>query len=261
MARKSEETARKRALSVAGFDPTGWAGVLADVGVFSDLGLGAAGAVTALTVQDLVRVSGVRPVAAALLGAQVEAALSAPGVEGMKIGMLGTGANAAVLAKIIGRGGPGVVVLDPVLGSTGGVPLLDEEGVEVLRERLIPLCTLVTPNLGEAGLLTGLDVRDAPSMREAARFICNELGAGAALVKGGHLEGAPVDILFDGSGFQELRGRRLAGPAGAFHGTGCILSSAAAAGLIKGLKLCAAVEQAKRYTEKTLEKRVRVLEG
>jgi hydroxymethylpyrimidine/phosphomethylpyrimidine kinase len=98
-------------------------------------------------------------------------------------------------------------------------------------------------------------------MREAARFICLELGAGAALVKGGHLEGAPVDILYDGRAFQELRGRRLTGPAGAFHGTGCILSSAAAAGLIRGLELGSAVEEAKRYTEKTLEKRIRLLGG
>ncbi len=261
MVRESEETTGKRALSVAGFDPTGWAGLLADVGVFSDFGLGAAGAVTALTVQDLVRVTEVRPVGAALLGAQVEAALGAPGLSGMKIGMLGTGANAKMLAEIIGRGGPGVVVLDPVLGSTGGVPLLDEEGVEVLKRRLLPLCTLVTPNLGEAGLLSGLDVRDASSMREAARLICLELGAGAALVKGGHLEGAPVDILYDGREFQELRGRRLTGPAGAFHGTGCILSSAAAAGLVRGCTLGSAVEEAKRYTEKTLEKRVRLLGG
>ena len=263
MARESEEPTGRGGLSVAGFDPTGWAGLLADVGVFSDFGLGAAGAVTALTVQDLERVSEVRPVGAALLGAQTEAALEAPGICGMKIGMLGTGANAKILAEIIGRRGPRVVVLDPVLGSTGGVPLLDEEGVEVLRERLLPLCTLVTPNLGEARVLAGLDVdvRDASTMREAARFICLELGAGAVLVKGGHLDGAPADVLFDGREFQELGGQRLAGPAGAFHGTGCILSSAVAAGLIRGLGLCSAVEGAKRYTEKTLEKRIRLLGG
>ncbi len=247
---------KKTALSIAGFDPTGWAGVLADVGVFRDFGLGASSAVTALTVQDLESVSDVRPVEPGLLGAQIESAFRAQAVSGVKIGMLGTGANVEAVAKALQKHGPHVAVLDPVLGSTRGAPLLDKDGINILKNRLMPLSSLVTPNLGEAAALTGLEVADAPSMREAARIISHEFGAGAVLVKGGHLKGLPVDILYDRKVFQEFPGKRLAGPAGAFHGTGCLLSSAITAGLITGLTLFHAVKEAKAYVEKTLRKRV-----
>jgi len=256
-----EHDTLRRALTIAGFDPTGWAGVLADAGVYSDFGLGSAGVVTALTVQDLERVQEVRPVDALLLSAEIESALSSPLVSGVKIGMLGTGANVEAVADMIERHEPCLVVLDPVLGSTGGLPLLDKDGVKILRDRLLPLCTLVTPNLSEAATLTGREVNDIHSMREAAVIIYNELGPDAVLVKGGHLGTAPLDLLHDGTDFHELAGKRIHGPAGAFHGTGCLLSSAVTAGLVSGLGLHDAVERAKRYTEKILEKRIRLLGG
>ncbi len=245
----------KRALSIAGFDPTGLAGVLVDAVVFSEFGLAPSAAITALTVQDLEVVSEVSPVDPALLGREIEAVLGGPGADCVKIGMLGTGANAEAVARALEGHSPRVVVLDPVLGSTGGTPLLERPGIEVLKRRLIPLCTLLTPNLHEAAALTGLVVKDMGSMREAAGVIVHKLGAGAALIKGGHLEGQPVDLLHDGSKFVEIKGTRLEGPRGIFHGTGCLLSSALAACLVEGLPLQTAATRAKAYIEATLEKR------
>ncbi len=245
----------KRAISIAGFDPTGWAGVLADVRVFSDMGLAASAVVTALTVQDLTRVREVAPVEPGLLRGQIESVLTGRGMRAVKIGMLGTGAGAAVVVELLKKTKPNIIVLDPVLTSTAGTPLVDESGLEIIKSSLIPLTTLVTPNIREASVITGRPVTGDKEMREAARDIFNEFKAGAVLVKGGHLRGAPIDLLYDGSVFTEFEGARLSGPARLFHGTGCLLSSAITAGLANGRTLESAVEQAKRYTEKVLNER------
>jgi len=246
----------KRALSIAGFDPTGWAGILADVKVFTEMGLMASAVVTALTVQDLTSVREVAPVELGLLRGQIESLFNGKDEYAVKIGMLGSGEIAGEVARLLEESRPPVIVLDPVLASTAGTSLAGERGLEVIRDKLIPLATLVTPNIREASLITGVSVDDAKGMREAAVVIFNDFRAGAVLIKGGHLGGAPIDILYDGSQFIEFEGLRLKGPVGLFHGTGCILSSAITAGLAQGRLLGDAVEQAKRYTEKILKERI-----
>jgi len=245
----------KKAVSIAGFDPTGWAGVLADVRVFFDMGLLASAVVTAETAQDLTSVSEVTPSDPGLLSRQLESILRGQGTCAVKIGMLGRGDVAEVVAGLLEKTTPPIIVLDTVLASTAGTPLVDEQGLEVIKKRLIPIATLVTPNIGEASVIRGRTITGIEGMRDAAEFFVEDLHAKAVLVKGGHLSGAPLDILYDGSDFTEFEGQRLTGPAGLFHGTGCILSSAATAALANGRSLTEAVEEAKIYTEKILNER------
>jgi len=245
----------KKAISIAGFDPTGWAGVLADVRVFFDMGLMASAVVTAETSQDLTSVSEVTPSEPGLLSRQLESILTGQAACAVKIGMLGSGEVAEAVAGLLKKTTPPIVVLDTVLASTAGTPLVDEQGLEIIKKRLIPLAALVTPNIGEASVITGSAITGIEGMREAAEFFVETLHAKAVLVKGGHLEGAPLDILYDGSDFTEFEGQRLMGPPGMFHGTGCILSSALTAALANGSSLIDAVEEAKRYTEKVMNER------
>ncbi len=245
----------KKAISIAGFDPTGWAGVLADVRVFFDMGLMASAVVTAETAQDLTSVSTVVPSEPGLLSRQFESVLAGQAACAVKIGMLGSGEVAEAVAGVLKKTTPPIIVLDTVLASTAGTPLVDEQGLEIIKKRLIPLATLVTPNIREASVITGSSITCPAQMREAALVLADKMQAKAVLVKGGHLNGAPLDILYDGSDFTEFEGQRLSGSAGLFHGTGCILSSAITAGLANGSSLGDAVGKAKGYTEKVLNER------
>ncbi|MFQ5354855.1 MAG: bifunctional hydroxymethylpyrimidine kinase/phosphomethylpyrimidine kinase [Thermodesulfobacteriota bacterium] len=249
----------KRALSIAGFDATGWAGLLADAMVFQSLGVEAAAVPAAITVQDLESVTDVAPVEPWFISRQIESVLRSLPVDAVKIGMLGARAGATVVAEVLGDKALPIIVLDPVLASTGGIPLIDREGIAVIKDSLIPLCTLITPNMQEASVLTGLAVTDIAAMKQAAEDIYNTHKAGAVLVKGGHLEGDPLDILFDGSDFTEFEGKRLEGPAKVFHGTGCLLSSAITAGLAKGASLKCAIKEGKELTAKILRERKKFL--
>ncbi|MDP2688530.1 MAG: hydroxymethylpyrimidine/phosphomethylpyrimidine kinase, partial [Deltaproteobacteria bacterium] len=157
------------------------------------------------------------------------------------------------IARVIKRNKLKNIVLDTVLRSSGGKALIDRNGVEGIKT-LIPLSAVVTPNLMEASALTGLPVRDTEAMEEAARRI-RSMGAQAVLVKGGHLKGDPVDILYDGKRFTRFTGRRLEGGAKKLHGTGCILSAAIAAGLARGMGVRRAAADAKAYVEETLRQR------
>jgi hydroxymethylpyrimidine/phosphomethylpyrimidine kinase len=142
------------------------------------------------------------------------------------------------------------LVVDPVMVASSGAPLLDPEGIAALRERLLPLATLVTPNLREAEVLSGRAVTTVDEMRAAARALV-ALGARAALVKGGHLAGDAVDVLWDGRGFRELAAPRSGGRR--LHGTGCVLSAAITAGLARGKDLAEAVAEAKRHVTRAIE--------
>ena len=225
------------ALAIAGSDPSGGAGLQADLRAFAAVGVAGWSAVSALTVQNTHGVQAVHPVPADQLRAQLAAVLAdvAPGA--VKIGMLGGAEQvAAVAEKLAGRGL--TVVLDPVLASSGGVPLLDAAGRELLLARLLPLCTLVTPNLDEAAALTG----ETDPARAARALLAR--GAGAVLIKGGHAPGAPVDQLYHADGTVEtFAGERVVTPH--THGTGCALSAAVAAHLTRGVDLPAAVAAAK----------------
>lgn len=243
----------RTALTIAGADPSGGAGIQADLMVFESFGVKGLSAITALTAQDGKRVRAVEPVSSEFLLKEITVLLKKISVDAVKIGMLGTGENGLALARLFKRTGLPNIVLDTVFASTGGRPLIDEGGVDAVKG-LIKYAYIVTPNLSEASMITGIDVRDLNSMEEAALAI-HSMGARAVLIKGGHLEGNPVDILFDGKSFDYFKGRRLKGPKERFHGTGCMLSAGIAASLAKGNGLKKAVEDARERLIAILKKR------
>lgn len=244
---------KKRVLTIAGFDPSGWAGVLADMRTFEASGLDGVAAVTALTLQSRSKVAGFTAVPPSYLEAQVELLLEDMSIDAVKVGMIGCVSNARTIEKLFSRLRPGNVVLDPVLASSGGHPLIDRGGVAAIK-RLLPLVKVVTPNIGEAEALTGIRVSGIEGMEEAAATLV-EMGAGAAVVKGGHLGGSPTDVVYDGKRFHYLKGRRLAGRNERFHGTGCVFSSALASGLARGWSVKLAATVAKEFLSMTIKAR------
>jgi len=235
---------RPVALTIAGSDPSGGAGLQADLLTFAAFGVHGASVAAALTAQDSGGVRRTADVAPGFVAAQLDAVLGDLDVRATKTGMLHRAEVVEVVADRL-RARPDLpVVVDPVIRASDGTALLDPPGVEALRLLLLPLATLVTPNLREAELLTGRPVRDVADMRDAARTLV-ELGARAALVKGGHLSGDATDVFHDGRELRELRSPRAA--VGAVHGTGCALSAAIVAGLASGRDLPTAIAAAKRF--------------
>jgi hydroxymethylpyrimidine/phosphomethylpyrimidine kinase len=208
--------------------------------------LGAFGttAITALTAQNTVEVRGVFEVPAAFVAAQIEACLDDIGCDAAKTGMLASAAIVETVAAVLAARGPFPLVVDPAMIAKSGAPLLAPSGVEALKTRLLPLATVVTPNLHEASSLVGREIRSLEAMREAAREI-HGFGPAHVVVKGGHLEGPPVDLLFDGRTFVELAAERV--DTRHTHGTGCIFASAIAAFLARGLAVPEAVARAKEF--------------
>jgi hydroxymethylpyrimidine/phosphomethylpyrimidine kinase len=241
--------AKGRVLIVAGSDSGGGAGIQADLKTVTVLGGYGMTAITALTAQNTLGVFGIYPVSAQFVGQQMRVALEDIGADAIKIGMLGSAAVAAAVADILESAEfkdlP--VVLDPVLTSTSGHALLDADGVGVLRQRLIPRATLVTPNLAEAEILTGIAAHDLDAMRHAAAAMLS-LGARNVLVKGGHLDSdALTDLLATPEGETVYRHARI--ETRGTHGTGCTLASAIAAGIALGLPLSRAVAEACAYVQ------------
>jgi hydroxymethylpyrimidine kinase/phosphomethylpyrimidine kinase len=248
------------ALTVAGSDSGGGAGVLADAATFSSLGVWATIAITAVTAQNTVGVARQDVLDPGLVRAQIEAVATDIGVDAMKTGMLGGAATVeAVVAAIIELHLPAPVV-DPVLVSSSGQALLDADGLAALQTQLLPLASVVTPNLAEASVLTGLEVVDRPGMVRAATSLI-ELGAPAALITGGHLESDDVaDCLVIGD--QEpawFTARRV--QTSRTHGTGCVLSAALAALLARGEALEDACAQAGDFVRRALVNGVDVGHG
>jgi len=243
-------------ISIAGFDPSGGAGVLADIKTFAAMGCFGAAAVTSLTFQNTVAVYGASHQTAEVLRSQIEPVVNDFKIAAVKTGMIPTREMIEVAAEIIEKNGLPNVVVDPVIRSTSGYDLIDEEAVGFLIERLLPLADVITPNMAEAERLTGLEVRDLDGMKRAAERI-HEMSAAArktarraALVKGGHLEAEATDILFDGREFHIFRAPKIA--TRNTHGTGCALSSAIAALLARGCEIPEAVDRAKRYLSEAL---------
>ena len=201
-------------------------------------------AVTALTAQNTLGVQGVFEVPADFVERQMEAVISDIGVDALKTGMLGNSAIIRVISRMIRRFRITQVVVDPVIASKNGTRLLAPEAERSLKQELLPLARVITPNLAESEMLTQRKVRGMKGMREAAARI-HSMGAKNVLIKGGHLPGEPVDLLFDGRRFQEFAGSRLDTPN--THGTGCTLAAAIAVELAKGTAVAAAVEKAKAF--------------
>lgn len=245
----------KTVLTIAGSDPSGGAGIQSDLRTFSAFKVRGLSAITAVTAQNSEKVSSVLPVPWRLLKEQIETLLDEFKIDAAKTGMTGSLENIKVLKRLLKAGRLPNLVMDTVLCSTSGRALIDKDGADGLRS-ILPYAMIVTPNLPEARALTGMMIRDISGMERAAVALSG-MGAKNVLIKGGHLAGEPVDVLFDGKSFTYLEGRRLKGGRAAFHGTGCILSAAIAANLAKGNGVKAAVRSAKRFLEAELRKRLR----
>ncbi len=233
-----------RALTIAGSDSSGGAGIQADMKTFSALGVYALSAVTALTAQNTLGVSGIVQIEPEFVSAQIRSVVLDIGVDCVKTGML---ANSAIISRVAADLEALEVknlVVDPVMISSSGVRLLDDDAIETLVTRLIPMALVLTPNLHEAEVLTGIRVERLEDMREAAVRIAR-LGCGYVLLKGGHLRGNPVDLLYDGSRFRQYSGVRQ--ETANTHGTGCTFASAVAAFIARGLRVEQAVSGAKAY--------------
>jgi hydroxymethylpyrimidine/phosphomethylpyrimidine kinase len=242
-----------KALTIAGSDSGGGAGIQADLKTFSAFRVFGMSVLTAITAQNSVGVHGVHDLPPEFVAAQLAAVLDDFGTDAIKVGMLSSAPIVrAVAARLAARGsgvGAAPVVLDPVMIAKSGDPLLQPSAREALAAAMLPLAHVVTPNLPEAAALAGMPVETEKDMEEAARRL-HRLGPRHVLVKGGHLRDSATDILFDGMTFTRFAGEHL--PSASTHGTGCTLSSAIAAGLAHGRPLPEAVREAKAYVTATI---------
>lgn len=232
------------ALTIAGSDSGGGAGIQADLKTFAALGVHGTSVITALTAQNTVTVTAIHDVPADFIRAQFEAVVDDLAPAAAKTGMLSTPETIATVARAIRELGVPNVVVDPVMVAKGGARLLREDAVAALRDELLPLATVITPNLPEAEVLLGRPIATLEERRQAARDL-HALGPRAVVVKGGHAEGDAVDVLFDGHQLLALPAERIA--TANTHGSGCAFSAAIAAALARGLDVEPAVLEAKRF--------------
>jgi hydroxymethylpyrimidine/phosphomethylpyrimidine kinase len=236
------------AVTIAGSDSGGGAGIQADLKTFSALGVYGASVITALTAQNTIGVQGIFDIPPAFIAQQMDSVFSDLSVGAVKIGMLSQPAAIETVAAGLGRHGAPNVVLDPVMIATSGDRLLAPEAIETLKARLLPRALVVTPNLPEAAALLDEPVADDEAAMQAQAERILKLGAQAVLLKGGHAAGAEsADLLVDAFGVQRFASPRIA--TRNTHGTGCSLSSAIAAGLAKGRPLRESVAAAKAYID------------
>lgn len=240
----------KTALTIAGSDSGGGAGIQADLKSFSANGVFGMSVITAVTAQNTVEVRSVQNIARSIIKDQIEAVFDDIVVDAVKIGMLSSVDTIEVVSEGLQKYKPEWIVLDPVMVSKGGHHLLQQEAVSALKEKMIPFATIVTPNIPEAEVITNNSIESEEDMMNACKKI-HSLGAKAVLLKGGHLEGAPNDLFYDGSDFHWFKGKRY--NTKNTHGTGCTLSSAIAANLAKGTSLLEAVQHAKTYISIAIE--------
>jgi hydroxymethylpyrimidine/phosphomethylpyrimidine kinase len=233
-----------RALTIAGSDSGGGAGIQADLKTFTVLGVFGMSALTAITAQNTLGVHGIYNLPLEAIEKQIDAVWSDLGVDAVKTGMLSQVPIIETVARKIKEHGIPNLVVDPVMVAKGGARLLEQEAQTALIEHLLPLATVVTPNLPEAQVLTGMEIRTIADMKEAAKRI-HAFGAKHVVVKGGHLAGDAHDVLFDGNSFIEFSSKRHETPH--THGTGCTFSAAITAELAKGKTVQEAVATAKEF--------------
>lgn len=248
-----------RALTIAGSDSGGGAGIQADLKTFAILGVWGMSAVTSITVQNTRGVTGVSDVPPEIVGAQIRAVVEDIGVDAAKTGMLSSAGIVEAVADAIEASKVPLIVVDPVFMSKHGYALLRPEAVDTLRSRIVPLASLVTPNLPEAAGLAGFDVAGRDDMPRAAEAIL-KLGAEAVLLKGGHLGGDRSDDLFVDRGRSEwIEAERVDSPN--THGTGCVLSAAVASYLARGDELLEAVRKSKEFVTQAIRHGLAIGEG
>ncbi len=238
----------KCALSIAATDSSNGAGLGADIRVFSDLGVYGLGVVTCVTAQNSLGVDKVFKVAPRIVTAQIDSLTSDFEITACKLGMLYSPQTVDKVRDRITRRELHNIVLDPVMQAKGGEVLLTPVAIKRLKKRLLPVVDIVTPNADEAEALCGIVVTDVASAKEAAKAI-HALGSKYVLVKGGHIQGEPVDVLYDGNAFIEYATKRLDKN---MHGTGCVFSAAIAARLALGDEVPVAILFAKEYVSKAI---------
>ncbi len=240
----------KRILTIAGSDSGGGAGIQADLKTITLLGGYGMSVVTAITAQNTVGVQGIHDIPARFVEKQIDSVLSDIGADAIKTGMLVNREIIEVVSRKIKQYKVKKVVVDPVMVSKSGTLLLRRDAQNALIQELIPLAWVITPNLMEASALSGLMVNSLEEMKEAARLI-HELGARHVVVKGGHLKGIPVDLLYDGKKFIEVKGPRIDSKNS--HGTGCTFASAIVTLLAKGERIDEALRKAKAFTAMAIQ--------
>ena len=234
----------KTALTIAGSDSSGGAGIQADIKTMTANGVFAMSAITALTAQNTTGVTDILEATPQFLGEELDAIFTDIFPDAVKIGMVSSSGLISVIADKLRQYGAKHIVVDPVMVATSGAKLLRDDAIAVLEAQLLPLATVLTPNIPEAEILSGMTIQNATDMEQAARTISERYGC-AVLCKGGHQINDADDLLWrDGAG-KWFRGRRINNPN--THGTGCTLSSAIASNLAKGYDLDASVERAKAY--------------
>ena len=238
-----------RAMTKAGSDSGAGAGIQADLKTFAAMGVYGTAVITVVTAQNTLGVTAIKELPLYIIAAQIEAIISDIGTDTVKTGMLSSPAIIKLVSREIRRLGLTQLIVDPVMVSKRGDRLLHKDSVEYLKKDLIPLATVVTPNIPEAEVLTGMTIRTPKDAREAAKAILS-LGAKNIVVKGGHLAGDAVDTFYDGHEFSELRSARI--DTKNTHGTGCTFASAIAASLAKGTPMLEAVSQAKTYVTEAI---------
>lgn len=245
-------------MTIAGSDSGGGAGIQADLKTFAALGTYGTSILTAVTAQNTKEVAAIAEVPEEVVIAQIDTVAEDIGAQAVKTGML---SSRRLIENIVDRleawGIPHLVV-DPVMVSKSGVPLLSRDAVETVRKELLPIATVVTPNLYEAEILTGTRVRDRQAMEEAARAI-QAMGPPVVVMKGGHLDGSPVDLVLEGDDVHLLEAIRV--NTTNTHGTGCTFSAAIAALLAHGCSSLEAITLAKRYVSNALEHSYSIGEG
>jgi hydroxymethylpyrimidine/phosphomethylpyrimidine kinase len=246
------------ALTIAGSDSGGGAGIQADLKTFAVLGVHGTSAITAITVQNTVGVTDVLELPTRLIQEQISAVVEDMGLQAAKTGMLSSPEIIDAVASSITQHRLRNLVVDPVMVAKGGAKLLRDDAVDALRKRLLPLAAVVTPNLPEAEVLLGRRISSLQERRQAARDLV-ALGASAAVVKGGHAEKDVIDVYWDGSRMVELSAERV--PTANTHGSGCVFSAAIAAGLAKGKEPLEAVRDAKAFITRAIENSLEIGHG
>ena len=245
-------------LTIAGSDSSGGAGIQADLKTFCAYGVYGAAVITALTAQNTVGVQGMLEVEEDFVAKQLDSVLTDLRVDAAKIGMVFKKETIKIIADKLLEYNVKNIVLDPVFFSKSGDSLIKDDAVVILKEKLIPICDVITPNLYEAELLSGFPVRNVEDMKKASEILYS-LGSRAVIIKGGHLHGDAIDVLYNGKEFKILEGERISGKNP--HGTGCTFSSALAAGLALGLSIDEAFKSAKEYVANAIKKSITVGSG
>ncbi|WP_080845996.1 bifunctional hydroxymethylpyrimidine kinase/phosphomethylpyrimidine kinase [Cytobacillus gottheilii] len=240
----------KTALTIAGSDSGGGAGIQADLKSFAANGVFGMSVITAITAQNTQEVRSVQDIDPDIIQDQIEAVFDDISVDAVKIGMLSSTATIKIVAEGLQQYAPAHIVLDPVMVSKGGHHLLREEAVEGLIQYMLPQATLITPNIPEAEVILGFQITSKDLMEKACVEI-TALGAKSVLLKGGHMQGDPDDLFYDGTDFHWINGKRI--DTKNTHGTGCTLSSAIAANLARGLDMLEAVKRGKSYIHTAIQ--------